>query len=97
MPWKESTAVDERKAFIAAYERGEVSFSALCRACNISRPTGYKWIERYRLECESGLLDQSRAPTHPARSTPHYVQDAILELRQNHSNWGPKSLAPTTG
>ena len=43
MPWKEATAVDERKAFLLAYQRGEVSFSTICRAFHISRPTGYKW------------------------------------------------------
>jgi hypothetical protein len=31
MPWKEKTAVDERKAFITAWQRQELSFSALCR------------------------------------------------------------------
>lgn len=92
MPWKETTAVDERKTFIAAYERGEVSFSALCRAFSISRPTGYKWIDRYRSEGEPGLNDQSRAPMHPARGTPLHIQDAILELRHKHSNWGPRKL-----
>jgi transposase InsO family protein len=92
MPWKEATAVDERKAFLLAYERGEVSFSAICRAFNISRPTGYKWLDRFEREGEAGLSDQSRAPLHPARGTPRFVQDRILELRQTHPSWGPKKL-----
>lgn len=92
MPWKEATAVDERKAFLLGYQRQEVSFSALCRAFNISRPTGYKWLERYEREGENGLHDQSRAPLFPARGTPRQLQDRILELRQAHPSWGPKKL-----
>lgn len=91
MPWKEATAVDERKAFMLAYERGEVSFSALCREFNISRPTGYKWLERFEQEGESGLGDQSRAPLHPARGTPRFIQDRLLEVRQAHPSWAPRS------
>jgi transposase len=75
MPWKDTTAVDERKAFITAYKRGEVSFSALCRQFNISRPTGYKWLERFAHAGVDGLRDQSRAPLQPARKTPFAVQD----------------------
>ena len=92
MPWKEATAVDERKAFLLAYRRGEVSFSAICRAFNISRPTGYKWLDRFAREGEAGLCEQSRAPLHPARGTPRFMQDRILELRQTHPSWGPKKL-----
>jgi transposase InsO family protein len=84
--------VDERKAFLLGYKRGEVSFSALCRQYNISRPTGYKWLERFQEEGESGLHDQSRAPLHPARGTPRFIQDRILEVRQAHPSWGPKKL-----
>jgi len=92
MPWKEATAVDERKAFLLAYQRGEVSFSAICRAFSISRPTGYKWLDRFAREGEAGLSEQSRAPLHPARGTPRFMQDRILELRQTHPSWGPKKL-----
>ena len=84
--------MEERKAFMLAYERGEVSFSALCRQFNISRPTGYKWLERFQQQGEAGLHDQSRAPLHPARGTPRFIQDRILELRQAHPSWGPKKL-----
>ena len=92
MPWKERTAMDERKVFMLAYARGEVSFSALCRQFNISRPTGYKWLERFQQQGERGLHDQSRAPLRPARGTPRLLQDRILEIRQAHPSWGPKKL-----
>lgn len=92
MPWKDTTAVDERRAFLAAWDRQELSFSALCRFYNISRPTGYKWLERYAEQGEEGLTDQSRAPLHPARGTPTPTVDRILALRAEHPTWGPKKL-----
>ncbi len=92
MPWKERTAVDERKSFVAACARGEASFSALCRQFGISRPTGYKWLERYRDQGEPGLQDLSRAPDHQPRATPTPLEDRILELRAEHPRWGPRKL-----
>ena len=92
MPWKERTAVEERKAFITAFVRKEESFSALCRYFGISRPTGYKWLERFDEIGESGLQDQSRAPAHQPRAMPEALRGPILELRAAHPTWGPKKL-----
>lgn len=92
MPWKERTAVEERKAFITAFARREQSFSALCRYFGISRPTGYKWLERFDAVGESGLEDQSRVPAHQPRAMPEALRVPILELRAEHPTWGPKKL-----
>ena len=48
MPWERKTVDEKRKEFVARAVMGEESISALCREYGISRPTGYKWIERYR-------------------------------------------------
>jgi transposase InsO family protein len=92
MPWKKSTLVDQRKEFIAAFQQQGLSFSALCRYFNISRPTGYKWVLRFMDGGEAGLLDQSRAPHAQPQRTPDPVQCRILELRAKHPTWGPKKL-----
>ena len=52
MGWMETCAVDERMRFVMAVEREEESFAALCRRFQVSRKTGYKWVERYE---EAGL------------------------------------------
>jgi hypothetical protein len=94
MPWKERTAVDEKKSFLIAWERQEQSFSSLCRYFGISRPTGYKWLERFEAEGERGLEEQSRAPlqhqgdgggatiAHPgaAGATPHVGAEEAEEV-----------------
>ena len=46
MPWKERKALEERRGFIAEWQRQEESLAELCRRYEISRPTGYKLIER---------------------------------------------------
>lgn len=92
MPWKESSAVEQRTAFIKAYLRKEQGFSALCRYFEISRPTGYKWLGRFDEKGSDGLVDQSRAPFRQARGTPPYQLEKIVALRQRHPTWGPKKL-----
>ena len=47
MPWKETCPMDERVEFIVECLRGELSMSELCRKYEISRKTGYKWVERF--------------------------------------------------
>jgi transposase InsO family protein len=92
MPWKEKTAVDERKAFITAWQRQELSFSALCRGFGVSRPTGYKWLERFDSGGAAGLEDLSRMPIHQPRAMPQALRGPLLELRAEHPHWGPKKL-----
>jgi len=91
MPWKERTAVDERKAFITALQRREQSFSALCRYFGVSRPTGYKWLERFESAGEDALEDQSKVPFHQPRAMPEALREPILELRAQHPIAGARS------
>ena len=49
MPWKETCAMHQRIAFVAACLRDEAPMSALCERFGISRKTGHKWLARYRV------------------------------------------------
>lgn len=46
MPWQETDLVDQRSRFIDAYLAGGFSVTELCERAQVSRKTGYKWIER---------------------------------------------------
>ncbi len=92
MPWKESKALDERKRFIAEWEKDEEDFSELCRRYGVSRPTGYAWVQRYQAEGEAGLQARSRAPHHCPHALSEEVAEAILVLRRQHARWGPRKL-----
>ena len=62
MSWKTSDAMSERVEFIGLLRSGQRTLASLCREFGISRPTGYKWAERFRLEGLEGLKERSRAP-----------------------------------
>src|ERR1700722_11348132 len=67
MPWKESRIVDQRLQFLSSYQKEEMSVSELCREFGVSRPTGYRWINRYKESGPEGLLNFSSNPSRPSQ------------------------------
>jgi len=92
MPWKENSVSDMRVRFIAEYLSQSLSFSDLCREFNVTRRTGYKYVERYELYGPAGLVDQSRAAHSHPNTTPDSIQNSILDLKEQHPTWGSKKL-----
>ena len=92
MPWKETCVVNERMKFIGEYLQRERSMSALCRAYNISRKTGYKLVARYVSEGVDGLFDRSRAPQHHPEAISGDLVAMILSVRDTHPSWGPRKI-----
>jgi putative transposase len=92
MPWNQMTVMDERCRFVLTYLRGGVSMSELCVEHGISRPTGYKWVERYEEAGPAGLYDRSRAPHH----CPHHMDEEaarwLIEDRHRHPHWGARKI-----
>ena len=48
MPWESKTVEKIRKEFIQKAIQKEISLSALCHEYGISRPTAYKWLNRFQ-------------------------------------------------
>ena len=92
MPWRESCAMDERVGFIADHRSGSWTMTELCERYEISRKTGYKWLERYRLEGAAGLQERSHAARVHGRATPQHIVDAIVGLRRERPSWGPRKI-----
>lgn len=90
MPWECKAVETTRKEFVAKAVLAEQTISELCREYGISRPTAYKWIERYK-KGES-LADQSHEPFCKPFKTAPEMEDVILDLRQQHPTWGPRKL-----
>lgn len=90
MPWRELTPVSQRKDFVYLAKQGRVSFSELCRRFEISRPTGYKWLER-ELKGEP-LADRSRKPRSNPRKTPQPIEDTIISMRTKYPAWGGRKI-----
>lgn len=64
----------------------------LCRAYEITRPTGYAVLRRYSRAGEAGLEEQSRAPKRHPNQTPAAIEEQVLALRRKHPRWGPRTL-----
>ena len=92
MPWLETDPMNERKRFILEATGGLFSHSELCLRHDISRKTGYKWLDRYEVEGPDGLGDRSRRPcAHPHTTEPH-VLEAAFELRRRRCRWGADKI-----
>ena len=92
MPWKESSIVDQRLQFLSSYQKEELSLSDLCREFGVSRPTGYRWINRYKEAGPEGLLDLSCKPHGCSHATSEATEKAILALRSKQPSWGARKL-----
>ena len=55
MPWQELSPVNLRMRFVTDWERDCWTMTELCADYQISRKTGYKWVERYESAGVAGL------------------------------------------
>jgi putative transposase len=92
VPWRTTSAVEERLRFVADYLDGVTTMTELAAEYGISRETGYTWVRRYEAEGPAGLHDRSRRPHRVGNATPPAVIDALLAARRRHPTWGPKKL-----
>jgi transposase InsO family protein len=91
MPWNVKDTMSLREEFVGLAATQTLPFSELCRRFNISRQTGYKWLERHKTHGPDGLADQSRRPHHSPMRSPQHVVEIVLELRHQHG-WGGRKI-----
>jgi transposase InsO family protein len=84
--------MDQKIQFIADFSKKRSSFTELCERYEISRKTGYKWIERYIEDGPGALEDLPRKPHHFPNETDPEIVAALLELRRKHPFWGGKKI-----
>lgn len=94
MPFLTTDPAMERARLAAAHLDGLYAVAELAERFGVSRPTAYKWIERYREGGAAALLDRSRRPANSPGQTPAAVERLLLEARQAHPTWGPRKLLP---
>src|SRR5256885_12933501 len=56
----------------------------VCRRYQVSRKTGYKWLERYELVGPAGLVDRSHRPYSCPHATPAPIVQQILALQRRY-------------
>jgi putative transposase len=91
MPWKQTSALMERARFVRELASGEWTMSELCEHHGISRPTGYKWAERYEADGDDGLKEHSRAPRGCPHRTATEIEEKVVLLKKAHG-WGARKL-----
>lgn len=92
MSWKKTAIKDEKIMFIGDWLKQEFSFTELCHRYAISRPTGYKLVERYIQEGEAAVEERSHARhSHPNATTPDTIR-LLLDLKSRYLSWGPLKI-----
>ena len=104
MPWRDSSTMDLKTQFIADYLRPTLSISELCQQYNISRKTGYKWIDRYLGKGASALEDGSHRPHFFAPDSNQtrrgiskhvvIIPPGVPEVTQDPFRTAPNSIGP---
>jgi transposase InsO family protein len=84
--------MDQRTQFIADHLRDTLSITELCELYDISRKTGYKWIDRYLRHGPAGLEELSRRRRRSPNQTADEIVSAILAARRRHPRWGGRKL-----
>ena len=87
----DTTAVDERAGFARDFLTGQWSMTELCERYGVTRPTGYKWVARYRAGGAAALTDRSRVPHRSPQRTAAALETLILAARQQYG-WGARKL-----
>src|SRR5260221_4820760 len=80
MPWRVTSVVDEKMAFIVDWRRGEATIAELCRRHGGSRKTGHRLLNRFAAEGAGGLMERSRAPHCHPNAVPEAVSGALLAV-----------------
>lgn len=93
MPWRESSVMSERREFCELADAGDVPLAELCRRFGVSRPTGYRWLGRWRAEGVAGLVDRSRRPVWSPARTVGCMELLVLTVREEHPSWGGRKIS----
>lgn len=92
MPWKETSAMDQKIELIGDWLSGDYGKSELSEVYGISRPTVDKWIGRYQELGAAGLEELSRAAQRHPNQTAEELRALIVQTKLGHQKWGPKKV-----
>ena len=91
---KKMYTVRFRQEFVDAWTRYTGTFSDHCQRWNVSRESGYDWLEKVRLGGFAALESKSSAPHHCPHETSDDVVELVIAARKLHPTWGPRKLRP---
>jgi transposase InsO family protein len=92
MAWGSVNVDQQRMQFVVCAQRREKTMSALCAEFEISRPTGYAWLQRYQGGGIAAVVEQSRRPRHSPTQTMPALEERVVALRTQRPDWGARKL-----
>ena len=93
MPFREVCRMDTRLEFVMLASVEGTNVRKLCRRFGVSPTTGYKWLERWRLQGTAGLHELSRRPQKSPSRSAAATEKAVLSVRAEHPAWGGRKIA----
>jgi transposase InsO family protein len=91
MPWREVSAMDQRREFVRLAMQEGANRRELCRRFGIHRSVGYKWLARLK-SGDTELANRSRRPHLSPRRSAGDVERAVLAIRDAHPAWGARKI-----
>lgn len=93
MPWNERSSMSLRTEFVLFASQPGANIRALCRLFGITPNTAYKWLNRFRDEGFSGLVEHSRKPIHSPAATDSQTVELILNaVRNDPYHWRARKI-----
>ena len=92
MAWKAMDVREQRVRFVIEATQGLQTFRSLCARYDISPPTGYLWLQRYRQHGVEGIAEHTRRPHHSPRQTASELEQRVVQMRTRYPDWGARKL-----
>src|SRR5438034_9292929 len=92
MPWKETSAMEQRIQLIADWLSGDYCKNELCRIYGISRPATDKWTRRYDQRGLQGLEELGRARHRHPNQTAQELRALIVQTKLRRPKCGPNKV-----
>ena len=92
MPWKVINQMNLKIQLVNDRDTKNFSISDLSQKYGISRPTVYKWLERYEQIGVEGLKEQSRAPKNCPHRTPKKILNLVIQEKLKNRKRGPRKI-----
>jgi transposase InsO family protein len=85
--------VQSRREFVRLASQEGANVAELCRRFEISRTTGYKWLDRaHSEEAAPSFEDRSRRPHCSPTRTSDAMEAAVVRVRRRHPAWGGRKI-----
>jgi transposase InsO family protein len=84
--------MDLKIRLIADWQTERYTVTELSENFGLSRPTVYKWVERYQEQGIEGLKDQKRTPLHSPNRTDAAIVELIIQEKLKNRQRGPKKV-----